>query len=223
MGLVGAGFLAFVGVFLYATFRFDPTRAGAWFAGLSAIVAGLALMAALGAAWLALPGYLEWEREQARSPELRIHIEVGPANDPDPTRSQILQEVSRETDEITVACRGQAEVYVRVAIFNDGDGSLRNGVLNVCVPEQSDLETLDPPVTSHRRIPFTALNGSIEPGRVVRVRASVVETDFAPGLRMFHLRVWLPLGESTPVLVVVAGDPPPISTRRIMITPTVEV
>src|SRR5947207_1455006 len=75
--------LAMASVFLYADFRFEPSRAEAWFAGLGVVVAGFALIAALLAAWLALPGYVEWEREQRRHPDVRIHVEVGPAQKED--------------------------------------------------------------------------------------------------------------------------------------------
>src|SRR4051794_6533184 len=74
----GLVFVLLGAAFAYAA-SLDHSRAEAWFAGLGVIVAGLALVAALVAAWLALPGYIEWDQAQRRRPNIRIHIEVGPA------------------------------------------------------------------------------------------------------------------------------------------------
>jgi hypothetical protein len=221
----GVVFVLLVGFFLYADFRFGPNRAAAWFGGISVVVSGLALTAAITAVWLALPGYVEWQREQSRSPSIRIQVEVGPANAPTPADNQALVEVPTATDQIEVACVSQAEVFVRVAVINVGSGPLRNGIVNICVPATSpscDFEAFEGAHTSLRRMPWTALNGEICPGEVVRVRALVAEAEFAPGIRMLHFRMWLPSGEPTPLLVVVAGDPLPAVVRRVLVKATVQ-
>jgi hypothetical protein len=84
-------------------------------------------------------------------------------------------------------------MWVRVAVHNNGRGVVRSGLLNIIVPAEWNIRPDDDPHIVHYALRGIAGNPVIEPGRVVRVRATAARDDFPPGTRMFHVQIGGPI------------------------------
>ena len=90
-------------------------------------------------------------------------------------------------------------MWVRVAVHNNGRGVVRAGLLNIIVPAEWTIRPDDDPHVVHYGLRGVAGNAEIEPGRVVRVKATAARDDFPPGTRMFHVQISGPIAAGAAV------------------------
>jgi hypothetical protein len=177
-----------------------------WFSGLSAAAAFLTLVAAVGAVWVALPGYRDWLREQRARAQPMLTLEA-----PNPTTGFFEDLVDRWT---TTKRRS----IVRVVVHNRGDATLRWAVLNVMVQIACSIEPRDPDEKCHYRSPYPSRSAEISPPEICDVNFTVVERDFPPGnLHLYHVEIDVPSVGEWPVLAVLEGHgAPPTAIRAVI-------
>jgi len=176
----------------------------------TAVVGLIALLAAITAAYFALPGYVEWTKQQAARPKVSIGFERFDST------SGATQPI--EDEEITVESH---TLQLRVIVKNEGTATLRFAILNVLVDAECELEVLDHKGKQHYALPWPGRNDEIVPGRTTDVRFTAAERDFPPGNHfLYHIEIKVPRPGDWPVLVALDGSPPPGARGRLVIHST---
>jgi len=201
-----ASLLAMAGTL--AVLAFEPSReneATLYFARLTAVFAGLALLAGVVAAVVAVRAwrisrhqYDAWLAKTTRSPDVRIWFAAEGENQGTPR--------PLEDGQIDVAA---TSFVLRVVVENNGNGTL-NGILNIMVLAECEITPLDEPPKFHYRSLFAAGNSEIVSGREqAQVNFTVAERDFVPGHHLYHVLVTTPRPGQWPIMAALDGDPPP--------------
>jgi hypothetical protein len=198
---LGAAIVAAILVPLVHAAGIKSDAAAVWLTAEGVVVAAVALLAALAAAVFAYPAFRDWTIAQPKPGDVQLSLAATSAQQVDR-----LEHV--EAGQPHDVPGGTGGMWVRVAVHNNGRGVVRSGLLNIIVPAEWNIRPDDDPHIVHYALRGIAGNPVIEPGRVVRVRATAARDDFPPGTRMFHVQIGgpIPAGAAVKLLAELAGS-----------------
>lgn len=175
--------------------------AGAW-------LAALTLFAALLAFFVALPGFIDWHREQAAEPDIRIWMQSSG------NRGHRMEDIPQTPDgsfelDLPVGHYGR---FVRVVVVNEGNRALASGTMNLVVLSTCAIEPAETAAyKQHAESGFVNLDNEIIDGEEHEVAWTSARADFAPGHTVHTARVTVPDPGSAwpgeyPLMVKLTGD-----------------